>query len=235
MELGEYISILDADDLYLPERIERGVAMFRENKKAGLVHSNVIGLDEAGEPLSVTQAEKENKENNVKNLSGDIFKNLLIRKTHISCPTVMFKRECVDRVGMFDEKLTRLGCEDRDLWLRISKQYEVAYINKPLACYRNRCASMSKNTEKMSTARYYIIEKNCPGFSSAPFLKSQAYSSVHNELAYSYIAENRPSVARRECVKSIIHYPFGIKPYKMFLRSFVNKRKDLTAKTAIGV
>jgi tetratricopeptide (TPR) repeat protein len=52
----------------------------------------------------------------------------------------MLRRECIDKVGNFDEKLKIF--EDIDLWIRIAQHYKVEFINRILAVHRRH----GKNT-----------------------------------------------------------------------------------------
>ena len=68
-----------------------------------------------------------------KKFSGDLFAKSL-ELCIISLSSVMIKRTLFDMVGYFDERLE--VCEDYDLWLRITKDYPVHFINKPLIIKR---------------------------------------------------------------------------------------------------
>ena len=152
---GEYIALLDADDKWLPNRLEEGVRLLDADPSIGLVHGHVTEID-------INNKEIGTSIRNPQPLSGSIFENIFLRKADIVCPTVLFRRTCCEKVGMFDENLSRLGCEDRDLWLRIAQKYKIVYINKVLAYYRVSSQSMSKNIENMTKARLYVIDKYCP-------------------------------------------------------------------------
>lgn len=198
---GEYIALLDADDEWLSNRLAEGVKGMEENPSVGLVHANSVRISEIGDVIRVNKR-------NPRFLSGWIFKYLFLRRADISCPTVLFRKECTDRLGGFDEGLTRLGCEDRELWLRIAKKYPFFYINKILARYRVRGNSMSKDRAKMLKARYYVIDK----FSDRRklfLLRQRALMQVHKELGDEFLEENNYEDARREYKKALQFWPFA--------------------------
>src|SRR5439155_7071192 len=119
------------------------------------VHANVTHISESGKVLGTPTRD-------TRFLSGPLFEGLFLRNAHIACPTVLFRKECCQKMGVFDEKLTRLGCEDRELWLRISREYRIEYIDKVLAFYRVHSFGMSRNFNKMMEARLYVINKFFP-------------------------------------------------------------------------
>lgn len=195
---GEYIALLDPDDVWLPERLSEGVKILNGDSSIGLVHANIIYIDECGEKTGIPTR-------NASLLSGNIYENILLRLGHISCPTVLFRRSCLDEVGMFDEYLTYLGCEDRDLWLRITQKFKAYYIPKELAYYRRVSGSMSSNADKMFKARTYVVEKNAQGL-----LRRKAYAAVHLEMGDLYDARQDYKNAYSHYFKSLSCWPFSL-------------------------
>lgn len=156
---GEFIAFLDADDIWLPDKLKLQIAVFRANPKIGLVHADICRFSGEDKEGCTAPARKNFPDEFIQRHSGNIFDTFFCREIFISCLTVIVKKECFDRVGFFDENLARLGFEDSDMWLRILWRYEALYIHKPLALYRIRPNSMSKNRKKMIKAHRYVIAK----------------------------------------------------------------------------
>lgn len=101
---GDYLAFLDCDDYYMPDKIKAG-----------------IGYD-----FSFTDAYR----------NGKVYKpkigNLLFGN-YICNSTVMIKRECLNKVGLFDEEM--FIAADWDMWLRLEEHYKPHYIERPLTCY----------------------------------------------------------------------------------------------------
>ena len=144
----------------------------------------------------------------VKHLSGYIFKNIFLRKAHIYGNAVMFRRKCFDEAGSYDMNLTRLGCEDRDLWLRIAKKYKVKYIDKNLAFYRVHDQSASHKVGRMLEGRLYVIDKFCPVGGKYPVLRRLALAKIYKESGDSLLFEYKYDKARGEYLKAFLHYNF---------------------------
>ncbi len=212
---GEYIALLDADDAWLPDKLELQVKILNEKNETGLIHSNITYISEKGGILS-------SPPRNPQILSGNIFTDIFLRKENIACPTVLFKRKCINEVGLFDENLTRLGCEDRDLWLRILKRFNAIYIDKSLSYYRLRHGSMSKNIEKMYKARYYVIQKNFSNKNVSLIMKRKAIASCHREQGDEFLFKKEFIKARQEYYAGIISWPFSFWLIINFIKACLN-------------
>lgn len=200
---GEYIAFLDADDIWLPNRLEEGVKILDNCPDIALVHARTIRVSEEGKPVI-------NLVRNKNFLSGNIFENLFLRKAHISSPTVLVRRECFRQLGLFDENLARFGSEDKELWLRITKNYYVDYLDKVLAYYRVRENSQSKNIQKMMQGRLYGLNKICNKYNLSIWLKIKGYSNAYKEYGDSFLFNAYFGLATKQYIKSILYYPFNL-------------------------
>jgi len=210
---GNYLALLDADDVWLPKRLELGVAMLDAHPEIALVHANVVWMTEEG----AVQSEAKRYRNT---FSDQIVKSLFLRNVHISCPTVLMRRECIDKVGMFDENLARLGCEDRDLWVRIAGHYKIKYIPEVLAYYRLRKSGMSKDSVKMLQARQYVIEKNASQNPALMKYKAAALAIMYRDFADSLLRKKDIVAARKHYWLSLRKYPLGFWSWCSIARTF---------------
>ncbi len=200
---GTYLALLDADDVWLPHRLKETLHSMEADAQIGLVHANIRCIDEQGKTIGVPHRDPAY-------LSGNIFDHIFVRRADISCPTVLFRRECCEKVGLFDPNLARLGCEDRDLWLRIARHYKIAYVHKVLALYRVSPASMSRQRLKMLQARLYVINKFCPPDSAHRGLRNEALAKVYRDLGDEALLAQDFAEARRQYGRSIRLNPRGV-------------------------
>lgn len=144
---GEFIAFLDADDFWSLDKLEKQLPAFESRPEAGLIHTNVMLISETGEPLGSPQRTYP---------EGWISGHLLIENC-VNGMASMLRRDCLGRVGLFDETL-RMGI-DYDLWLRISAQYQIAFIDEVTYYYRQWGGQMSHKYEQRMEHGIRIMEK----------------------------------------------------------------------------
>ena len=112
---GKYITFLDSDDLYLPNKIELQVAYLKSHPGVGMVYTSAHCINDQGEMLAYKY---------IASVSGFIYESIaFFTPVTITLPTVMTYKAIMDHVGSFDENLHRF--EDTDMWRRISKSYRI--------------------------------------------------------------------------------------------------------------
>ena len=112
---GKYITFLDSDDLYLPNKIELQVAYLEDHPGVGMVYTSAYCIDEQGNTLPHQY---------IASASGFIYESIaFFTPVTVILPTVMTYKAIMERVGNFDENLHRF--EDTDMWRRISKSYRI--------------------------------------------------------------------------------------------------------------
>jgi glycosyltransferase involved in cell wall biosynthesis len=116
---GRYITFLDSDDLYLPDKIEVQVAYLQNHPGTGMVYTSAHCIDQEGTML---------EHKYLATVSGCIYESIaFFTPVTITLPTVMTYRAIIDQVGGFDENMYRF--EDTDMWRRISKVCRIDAIS----------------------------------------------------------------------------------------------------------
>src|SRR5262245_44059625 len=103
---GELLAFLDADDIWLPDKVARQVDALGRAPRAGLVHTDVL-VHEQGTGRQFHRATR--KAHYVGHCS-----NLLFTQNQLTTSSVLLHRECLTRVGVLDE--TFRHTDDYDLW-----------------------------------------------------------------------------------------------------------------------
>jgi len=124
---GQYVAFCDDDDLWIPEKLERQLQEFEKDSQIGLVCTNAINFDRRGE---------HGKRLRTALKDSDLTFESLVWKNSIIGSSVLVKRQVIDDVGLMDESPEIFTAEDRELWIRVAKRYEIKYISLPLVKYR---------------------------------------------------------------------------------------------------
>jgi GT2 family glycosyltransferase len=142
---GEYVALVDADDLWLPHKLTRQVEYLENQPHLQWVYSDCFILENDRGQTSSTWSGRTRLH------GGDILEPLLL-DCFIPSPTPMIRRSVFDEVGMFDESFLRHEPEDWDLWLRIASRFPARLINEPLAVLRVHPASLTAREDLRLTA-----------------------------------------------------------------------------------
>lgn len=121
---GEFIALLDSDDLWLPPKLARQMQFFQKTPAAAICQTQEIWI---------RKGTRVNPKKRHRKFSGLIFERSL-QLCLVSPSAVMIRKSLLEEVGGFDEDLP--ACEDYDLWLRISCRHPVHLIDEPLIIKR---------------------------------------------------------------------------------------------------
>ena len=146
---GCYIAFLDADDSWSPRFLSIVLATWRDRPALGAVHSGFRCIDGKSQPLPQVCVSTVP--------DGQMYDRLLDGEFFVPS-SVVIRRDCFDRVGLFDERLR--GSEDWDMWLRVARQYAFAGIAEPLVNYRIHGQNMSASPEYMLRYQRMVVEKH---------------------------------------------------------------------------
>ena len=133
---GEYIALLDYDDIWEPEKIELQVKYMIEHQEVGMVHSDAGFIDKDGNLIDDMKRPKGFT------VYGRCFKELFIQNK-IRTSTAVIRTSCLDKIGLFDEDIRY--CEDLDLWLRLAREFSIGYVDQILCYYRLHDSNMTHN------------------------------------------------------------------------------------------
>lgn len=137
---GKYISMIASDDIWLPDKIERQVAIMESQPESfGVLYSDAYQIDENSEPLHATFI---GSLGNIAQVPQGQILDALLRQNFIPGPTALIRRACYEKVGGYDENLP---WEDWDMWMRIARHYSFLYSTAPSVKYRIHPQSLTRS------------------------------------------------------------------------------------------
>jgi len=150
---GQYIALIDADDIWKRDRLERGLDCLADRPEVGLVHGEVEVIDRNG-TVSAKETKQFHRMYQRYRVSGASYERILDDYLLFSS-TVLFRRHCLDRVGVYDPCFpTR---EDYDWYLRFAFHYPIYLMEGPPAAqYRIHEGNIWTQDEARKMASVYI-------------------------------------------------------------------------------
>ena len=125
---GEYVAFLDSDDLWLPGKLELQVQSLRRHPQRGWSYTRFALIDGSGRPIVA------GNRRDWPAPSGWILEKLLREETVIAQPSVLVRRQILERLGAFDESLVM--CYDDELWFRLAAESEIDGVDEHLTRVR---------------------------------------------------------------------------------------------------
>ena len=207
---GDWIAFLDADDYWLPSKIEKQIAVIKASPQAGLVYSGRIELEEG--LFRMVEAKP-----------PEWIKDRILFENPLYPNTVLVRRSILldePWIGRFDSS------EDWHLFYRLSRACNFAYVKEPLAVYRRHNASLTNRNWKYVLHRAHAVARVIR--KDQPFLKRRLlHAKVHSRLSLSAAVSAREQGSPeyfKYIAHSLISWPFSkAGRYKLFARMFVQR------------
>lgn len=176
---GAYIAFLDDDDIWLPAKLER---QLEAAKKAGaeVVHTLVYVTDGEG---NVYAAPSERGFALFREVAAAGYPyDWLLRRSSFFINTFMVRRDCIERIGGFDEELSSV--DDLDFIHRLWRQYAFHLVDEPLVKYCHHATNQSSTRDphvwpRLAAKEFaWIAEANPTG-------RRKAEALLHRQIALS--------------------------------------------------
>ena len=196
---GEYLAFLDADDAWLPEKLEKQFEKFAEDGQIGLVHCSMTLINSEDQPIGEMCDGQE----------GWVAEELLrFERTVVSGSgsSSLIKREIFMEVGGFDYRLSTSA--DWDLCYRVADRYKFGFVKETLVLYRIHNSNMHSNIEVMERDMLLGFEKAfASGSKNSQKIRKECYGNLHLILAGSYYQAKQYGKFLEHAQKSLKYNP----------------------------
>lgn len=203
---GDYIALQDSDDEWMPEKLEKQMRAFATAPPE-------VGVVYTGFYMIANNKKKYLPSASITPKDGNIFSSIIKGEYLVSPQTMVVKRECFEKYGLFDEHFPAM--EDWEMSLRLSKHCHFKYIDEPLLQYYIQPDSMSRNKSAMIKSYKMILERYFEDVKQDKRLLAKHYL----RLGHFLYSNGELSQGREYFARSIKVYPLHIKAIGALLSS----------------
>jgi len=175
---GEFITFIDADDLWTPDKLELQLAALQQHPEAGVAYSWTSFINEKSEFLYAWEPLY---------YQGNVYPDLLLKNFISSGSNILVRRKFIELAGEFTPTLK--SAEDWDYYVRLAALCPFVLVPKYQILYRRSSQSMTSKVDVMEKYILIVIET---AFQTAPpelqYLKNQSLANTYHFLAQLCIA-----------------------------------------------
>ena len=221
---GEYIAFLDADDVWMPDFLERTAAALDADPALSLVYCNCALADSEGVAIDTS-------------LVGKGFDHppslheLLTRLWPIMPSAALVRRSAYDKCGGYRDELRgeSFRFEDVDFWINMREQGPFGYIAEPLVIWRfawfpKQLKRLPDYSKALRVFEAYLQERY--GVSAAPLVdaRTRAPRSILATIGLKALRDGDHPRARAAFARAIRVDPYRLKNYLRWMRTFLPHR-----------
>lgn len=230
---GKFVAFLDHDDAWLPEFLETQLAYLTTHPDVGMVHSDFRTIDGDGKVLehSVARERKRTRP------SGFVFRDLFMQSM-ICGNSVLIRKECFDRLGLWDE---RLRWADYHMWLRVSRHYRIDYVDRVLTAYRQHSSQCTRsNTSRpadeppvpLQTLQHLVEDHPEIRDEIGQRTINRRMASFYFDLAYGWFSEGKLGNTRLCLRRALRLWPTNLRYLTLYAATLLGRSPVKAAREA---
>ncbi len=213
---GEYIAYIDSDDLWQKDKLKNQVLILNDNQDIGMTFSDVEFFNENGIFRKWLYNSLSKKYSFYK---GSIFQFLISNQMAIYASSVMFRRNCIEKVGLLDE---RLNPGDSNFFIRLSYLFDVYIVFDYWTKIRKHDGNMSPHIHEIS---FHEMTQTIISFYDSKDISKQIFNKAMLSLQYGFALDfwrnNNFKRSRKELLACLRINPFFIKPALRYIISYL--------------
>jgi glycosyltransferase involved in cell wall biosynthesis len=172
--VGEFISFLDADDIWTPDKLATQLQALKENPTTKVAYSWTDYIDENGKFVS---------SGTHISLNGNVYEQLLVKNFLENGSNPLICKDALLAVGGFDESL--VAGQDWDMWLRLAREFNFVAVPYVQILYRISANSLSCNLARQEKACLQVLNK---AYTTSPeslqYLKAYSFANLYKYLTW---------------------------------------------------
>lgn len=159
---GEYIIEIASDDIFCPDRIKSQVDFMEQHPEFGFAYSRAYQIDKNSKIIGeVSLAPR----------TGWIFDDLFLARFNIPASTCIYRSKVFEEVGYYNQEAM---VEDSDIWYKITKKYQVGFLDIFTVYYRRHETNMSRKYVEM----YYDSLQRLGRYKQEPMYKKAMRQAI---------------------------------------------------------
>ena len=157
---GEYIALLDDDDLWPPDKLEWQVAALQGAPEAALVYGRVETIDDAGKPSTAVGVDGKPPLWTEDGPDGEVWAAFALRNRIVSPGQCLIRRTALRSLAGEPLAIDLWGCDDYDLWLRLARQFPFRFLPRLSLLYRLHANNASRSIARLTWNTFRMYEKH---------------------------------------------------------------------------
>ncbi len=179
---GEYVAILDSDDLWAPEKIEKQVRFLEAHPEVGLVYGNGYAIDESERKLYRMYDSSHREESNPERVLIDCY--------FLLPNNALLRRSIFEITGGFDEHLR--AAQDHDMAIRVAEVAKLAFIDEEVFYYRRHKDSISHKRASVRWVNgFTILDKAVKRYPYSAAARRKRRAVLHFRLGQCMLEERK--------------------------------------------
>jgi teichuronic acid biosynthesis glycosyltransferase TuaG len=197
--IGRYVAFLDADDTWLPGKIEKQLSALEASRHAGVCSAACLVTDQNLKPIVVE----------INHRKASALEDLLLLGNVVgSVSSALIERRLLLEAGGFDPTFSH--CADWEFWIRLARRTEFVYLPEALVTYRQHGTNMSRQIRTLEEESFRLLVAAFADPSTPPSLvaqRSRAFGRNWMALAGCYFNEHRFQDFARCALKAVTNDP----------------------------
>jgi len=171
---GEFIAVINSDDYWTtPDKLAGQLRVMRDQPGLGACFGRARFVDRNGRAIRKSTLTHGHVFDQPNRSRGAWLRQFFDRGNCLCHPTMLIRKSCYARLGMYDNRLRQLP--DFDMWVRLAKRYDIHVSDDDLVAFRhspgeNASSATTVNMGRLMNETYFILQGFFHGMSREVFL-----------------------------------------------------------------